>query len=91
MSSATQPANTSATPQEDAALLKRSADLHAFLHECAACQEEIEPSWQFCAHCGTRLAITCPGCGAPLPPAGAHSCPACGREIPKVDNIQLDV
>ena len=91
MSSATQPANTSATSQEDAALLKRSADLHAFLHECAACQEEIEPSWQFCAHCGTRLAITCPGCGAPLPPAGAHSCPACGREIPKVDNIQLDV
>ena len=91
MSSATQPANTSATPQEDAALLKRSADLHAFLQECTACQEEIEPSWQFCAHCGTRLAITCPGCGAPLPPAGAHSCPACGREIPKVDNIQLDV
>lgn len=89
--SSDQPAQViSETTGEDATLLKRRSELHSFLHECSACQEEVEPSWQFCAHCGTRLAVTCPGCGAPLPPAGAHSCPACGLEIPKIDNIKLE-
>ncbi len=73
---------------EENALLKRRAELHSFLHECTACQQEIETNWQFCAHCGSRLATTCPRCGTALPPAGAHACPACGLEIPKI-NIQL--
>jgi predicted amidophosphoribosyltransferase len=37
-----------------------------------------------CAHCGTRLATHCPGCGNPLPPAGAHACPRCGLALPQV-------
>lgn len=90
MSSQPPSQNNSEISHEDAALLKRRAEIHSFLHECTACQEEVEPSWQFCAHCGTRLAILCPGCEAPLPPAGAHHCPACGLEIPKVNNIQLE-
>ena len=90
MSSKTNVPSNPASSSEDAAILKRHNELHAFLHECTTCQQDIEPNWQFCAHCGTRLAITCPGCGAPLPPAGAHSCPACGLEIPKIDNIQLE-
>jgi hypothetical protein len=31
-----------------------------------------------------RLATQCPGCGNPLPPAGALSCPSCGLAIPAV-------
>jgi hypothetical protein len=57
---------------------------HRFMAECKDCQKEIEPHWQFCAHCGTRLATQCPGCGTPLPPAGAHACPRCGLAIPQV-------
>lgn len=53
-----------------------------FVRECQACQQEIEPDWQTCAHCGTRLATACPGCGNPLPPAGAQLCPSCGLAIP---------
>lgn len=69
---------------DEIALLNQRQQLHEFLAECSACQEEVDPHWQFCAHCGTRLAIKCPGCGAPLPPAGAHACPSCGLEIPKL-------
>lgn len=70
--------------QEDILLLQQRQQFQAFMEECSACQEEVDPHWQYCAHCGTRLATECPGCGAPLPPAGAHSCPSCGLEIPKV-------
>jgi rRNA maturation endonuclease Nob1 len=52
--------------------------------ECQACQSEAEPHWQFCAHCGTRLATRCPACDTPLPPSGAQTCPHCGVEIPEV-------
>ena len=48
------------------------------------CRREIEAHWQFCAHCGTRLATHCPGCGNPLPPPGAHACPRCGLALPQV-------
>jgi len=53
-----------------------------FVRECQACQQEVEPDWQACAHCGARLATECPGCGKPLPPAGAQLCPSCGLAIP---------
>jgi predicted amidophosphoribosyltransferase len=77
---ATKPA--SPTPEE--IILQQRDAFHQLLSECNACQEEIEPHWQFCAHCGVRLATQCPGCGAPLPPAGAHSCPGCGLAIPQI-------
>lgn len=68
--------------QEEAALLKLHAEWHQLLKECLECRRELEPHWQFCAHCGARLATHCPGCGTPLPPAGAHACPHCGLALP---------
>ncbi len=72
------------TQHTDVLVLKQRQQFQEFMDECSACQEEVDPHWQYCAHCGTRLATECPGCGAPLPPAGAHSCLNCGLEIPKV-------
>ena len=77
--------NTERQHEEDAALLKRHEAFHRFMRECRACQQEIEPHLQFCAHCGIRVATPCPGCGNPLPPAGAHACPSCGLAIPQGD------
>ena len=85
MTQNTEQSNPAGTTQEEIALLDQRRQLHEFLAECTACQEEIDTHWQYCAHCGTRLAIKCPGCGAPLPPAGAHSCPSCGLVIPRIN------
>ena len=59
----------------DASIRKLHEAFHQFIHECQACQREIEPHWQVCAHCGVRLATHCPGCGNPLPPAGGRPAP----------------
>lgn len=67
----------------DAAPLRQLEAWHELLRECQECQREVDLHWQFCAHCGTRLATKCPGCGNPLPPAGARSCPSCGLAIPQ--------
>ncbi|MCX6050002.1 MAG: zinc ribbon domain-containing protein [Chloroflexi bacterium] len=77
--SATTPPN-----QAEITLLQRRTELHDLQQECNTCRQEIETDWQFCAHCGVRLATHCPGCGNPLPPAGAQSCPSCGLAIPQV-------
>lgn len=53
-----------------------------FVRECTDCQTTCPVDWQFCAHCGARLAVTCPSCGEPLPPVGARFCAHCGVEIP---------
>lgn len=66
------------------ALLDQRSAFHQLMAECNECQVEIEPHWQFCAHCGTRLATSCPGCGNPLPPAGATACLHCGLAIPQI-------
>lgn len=73
------------TPQNaaEASLLKQQEAFHVLIQECQECQKDIEPHWQFCAHCGIRLATSCPGCGTPLPPAGAYACPSCGLPLPK--------
>ena len=63
--------------------LQQHRSYQDFVRECYACQKEIEPDWQACAHCGTRLATECPGCGNPLPPAGAQMCPSCGLAMPQ--------
>jgi len=68
----------------EAALLKRHEELQQFIQECRDCRREIEAHWQFCAHCGIRLATQCPGCGNPLPPAGAQACPRCGLALPQI-------
>jgi predicted amidophosphoribosyltransferase len=65
-------------------LLQRHDAFHSFFQECLTCQQEIAPHAQVCAHCGTRLATSCPGCGTPLPPVGAPACPRCGIAIPQV-------
>jgi predicted amidophosphoribosyltransferase len=70
----------------ESALLKRHAELHQLIQECQDCQREIESHWQFCAHCGVRLATQCPNCGNPLPPLGAQACPACGLALPSVQS-----
>lgn len=62
---------------------RRWRAFHALIRECQACQEEVPLHWGFCAHCGTRLASKCPGCGNPLPPLGARYCPFCGLAIPQ--------
>lgn len=64
-------------------LVERLERFRQFMRECTSCQLEVEPHWQFCAHCGVRRSTECPGCGKPLPPSGSSSCPLCGLEIPK--------
>jgi len=54
-----------------------------FVRECQACQTDVPQDWQYCAHCGERLATSCPRCGNPLPPSGGRFCPHCGLEIPQ--------
>lgn len=69
--------------RKDALPLRQLEAWHELLRECGECQQDVDLHWQFCAHCGTRLATECPGCGNPLPPAGALSCPSCGLPIPQ--------
>ncbi len=68
----------------ESSLLKLHEELHQLIQECLECRREIASHWQFCAHCGVRLATHCPGCGNPLPPAGAPACPHCGLAIPQL-------
>lgn len=70
--------------QVERALLTLQEEFHQLIQECRDCRREIAPHWQFCAHCGVRLATHCPGCGTALPPAGAPSCPHCGLAIPQL-------
>ena len=65
----------------ESALLKLQEEFHQFIQECLDCRREIEPHWQFCAHCGIRLATHCPGCGNPLPPARCACLPPVWRGI----------
>ena len=74
--------NPARQQDETFAPLQQHRFYQEFVRECHSCQQEIEPDWQACAHCGTRLETQCPGCGNPLPPAGATLCPSCGLAIP---------
>jgi len=66
-------------------VIRRREAFEALMAECLACQSAVPPHWQFCAHCGVRLAAKCPGCGEPLPPKGANFCPHCGIRIPALE------
>lgn len=79
-----QDAKAASHQEADALPLKQHEAFHRLMHECGECQKEVEQHWQYCAHCGIRLATSCPGCGKPLPPAGARSCPSCGLAIPQL-------
>ncbi|MBM3223100.1 MAG: hypothetical protein FJZ47_04760 [Candidatus Tectomicrobia bacterium] len=69
--------------REEAQFLKLHTEFQQLMQECSDCRRDIDPHWQFCAHCGIRLATHCPGCGNPLPPVGAQSCPRCGLAMPQ--------
>ena len=62
----------------------QSVAFRALGNECSACQKELQPDWQFCAHCEARLATACPSCGVALPPVGANHCGHCGLILLKV-------
>ena len=70
---------------EEIILINQRAAFHQLMQECYECQQEVDTHWQFCAHCGTRLATRCPGCGNPLPPAGVAACLHCGLKIPQIN------
>lgn len=72
-------------PADEQEAQQRIEAFHQFMQECGDCQKEVAIDWHFCAHCGTRLEIPCPGCGVPLPPAGAKACASCGLAIPQLD------
>ena len=71
--------------RQELPIVERLESFRNLVSECRACQKDVEPHWQYCAHCGVRQATQCPGCGNPLPPAGAASCPHCGLRIPQTD------
>jgi len=47
---------------------------------CANCAHENPPSARFCAACGTKLALHCPGCNAAVL-AGQLFCTSCGQAL----------
>jgi len=51
---------------------------------CPSCESNNPDAAQFCATCGTSLALTCPHCHADLTP-GARFCISCGRPVSRSD------
>jgi class 3 adenylate cyclase/tetratricopeptide (TPR) repeat protein len=47
---------------------------------CQVCQSENRADVKFCEHCGNRLELVCPGCGARLPGASKF-CGECGHPL----------
>ena len=56
-------------------------DAAALGSACTECRRQLEPDWQFCAYCDTRLKTVCPRCAVPLPPAGSLHCGHCGLTL----------
>jgi class 3 adenylate cyclase/tetratricopeptide (TPR) repeat protein len=48
--------------------------------KCPKCQFENLDEAKFCAKCGTKLEVVCPGCGKITPP-GSNFCIACGHTL----------
>jgi len=67
------------------ALVQWLASFCQFVHDCRECQHNLSPHWQLCTHCDIRLALSCPQCADPVPPAGAYACPCCGFAMPPVE------
>ena len=51
---------------------------------CPSCESNNPDAAQYCATCGTALALTCPHCQADLVP-GARFCISCGRPASRSD------
>ena len=51
---------------------------------CPSCESNNPDAAQFCATCGTALALTCAHCQAELTP-GARFCISCGRPVSRSD------
>jgi len=47
---------------------------------CARCSFDNRDGIRFCEECGTALELTCPGCGAAVPP-GRKFCGRCGQGL----------
>ena len=85
MSQGSQQNEAASSSKDTSALVRWLAEFGQFVHECLECQQEIAPPWPLCTHCDIRLAISCPQCAGPLPPAGAYTCPCCGFAMPPVE------
>jgi class 3 adenylate cyclase/tetratricopeptide (TPR) repeat protein len=48
--------------------------------ECLRCQTRNRDAARFCEHCGNRLVLTCPSCGADIA-ANNHFCRTCGVSL----------
>jgi hypothetical protein len=80
-----QPNETASSRSGTLALVQWLAAFCQFVYECRECQHGIAPHWQLCTHCDLRLALSCPHCAGPVPPAGAYACPCCGFALPPVE------
>ena len=47
---------------------------------CSVCQNENRTGVKFCEHCGSKLVVLCPACGARLP-GNTKFCGECGRAV----------
>src|SRR5499427_1159903 len=47
--------------------------------KCPRCGRENPVGQKFCGDCGSRLALTCPGCGSTANPPGQKFCGECGQ------------
>ncbi len=56
------------------------------LGHCPRCERDVEPGFNFCGYCGTRVALTestamCSGCGAPFAEGIDVFCARCGQRV----------
>jgi serine/threonine protein kinase len=60
-------------------------------HQCTQCHQPVEPTDQFCMHCGVQLVENvrrCPQCGA-YPDATDQYCIFCGQVLAPQDGIRV--
>src|SRR5262252_7036290 len=49
--------------------------------KCPRCGRENPVGQKFCGDCGSRLSLTCPGCGSTANPPGQKFCGECGQSL----------
>lgn len=58
--------------------------------ECPSCHAVIEPNWESCPYCGTKLQKFCAHCGHELE-EGVAICPYCGTSVESLEAINKTV